>query len=63
MGIINFLSTKEILTSVLSKTFCEMKELILFWRAKVHFSGLGDFGIEDIECGIQMEEEESDEGR
>ena len=60
---INFLSTKEILTSVLSKTFCETRELISFWRARIHFSGLSDFGIEDIDCGIQIEEDESDEGR
>jgi len=40
-----------------------MRELILFCRAKVHFSGLGDFAMEDIERGIQMDDEERDEGR
>ena len=63
LGIINFLSTKEILTSVSSKTFCEIRELISFCRAKVHFSGLGDFAMDDIERGIQTEDEDSDEGR
>ena len=58
LGIINFLSTNEMLTSVLSNTFCKMRELISFCRAKVHFSGLGDFVMEDIERGIQMDDEE-----
>ena len=34
-----FLATNEILTSVLSNTFCEMRELISFCRGKSTFLG------------------------
>ena len=32
-------------------------------EAKVHFSGVSDFGIEDIDRGIQTEESEADDER
>ena len=40
-----------------------MRESISFCRNKVHFSGLSDLVMEDIDRGIQMDDEEPDEGR
>ena len=45
------------------KTFCEMREYISFCKAKVHFSGVCDFAIVEIDLGIQMDEEEPEGGR
>jgi hypothetical protein len=50
---INFLSIVEISIGDRSKTFWEINELISFSKAKVHFSGVGDFEIDDIDFGIQ----------
>ena len=41
--------------SVRSKPFWEIKDVISFSNAKVHFSGLGDFEIDDMDRGIQMD--------
>ena len=46
---------EEISISLRSKTFWEIKEDISFSNAKVHFSGLGDFEIDDMDRGIQIE--------
>jgi hypothetical protein len=46
---------EEISRSLRSKTFWEIKEEISFSNAKVHFSGLGDFEIDDMDFGIQIE--------
>ena len=37
-----------------SKTFWEIKDEISFSNAEVHLSGLGDFEIDDMDHGIQM---------
>ena len=54
-GINNFGRMEVISMSVRSKTFWEIKDEISFSNAKVHFSVLGDFEIDDIDRGIQME--------
>jgi len=46
---------EEISRSLRSKTFWEIKDEISFSNAKVHFSGHGDFEIDDMDRGIQME--------
>jgi hypothetical protein len=45
---------EEISRSLRSKTFWEIKDEISFSNAKVHFSGLGDFEIDDMDFGIQI---------
>ena len=45
-----------------SKTFREIKDEISFSNAKVHFSGVGDLEIDDMDRGIQIERFEEIEG-
>ena len=52
LGINNILSVVAISIGDKSNTFCDSKELSSFSKAEVHFSGVGDFGIFDIEFGI-----------
>ena len=42
-------------TGVRSKTFWASNDSISFSKAKVHFSGVGDFAIDVIDLGIQIE--------
>jgi len=48
--------------SVRSKTFWEIKDEISFSNAKVHFSRLGDFELDDMDRSIQIDGFEEIEG-
>ena len=51
-GIINFLSIVVISIGHTSKTFWDSNELISFSKAEFHFSGVGDFGILEMDFGM-----------
>jgi len=51
LGINNFLSIVARSTGDKPNTFCDSKEFISFFNAEVHFSGVGDFAIFEMEFG------------
>ena len=63
---IDFVSIVDISMGLRSKTFWEINDCISFSKAKVHFSGVGDFWIDCIDLGIyngNWHGEQANEGR
>ena len=60
---INDLSIVDMSIGEVSKTFWDIRELISFSRAEVHFSGVGDFDIAIIDFGIYTDRGEDNSWR